>query len=236
MWRNGAYVATFDGLGGAYNHSCASPYVGTGDHIIVESSEGGNNCTGQSGTPAGISQLSLTFSADTSSVNARGVVAGDYLKVVGNTAHYVDFTYQPSEKASPHDVIPPGALSAYGGWINDAGQVAGSYEDAQHVRHGFLLTGGVYTSFDLPTQPVNLYVTGNDQYGRVVGTYTDSSKQYAFVFHAGTVTVLRTFPLQEKVANVSISHYGKFIAISDYNTSNGRTKSWLATCATGSAC
>ena len=104
------------------------------------------------------------------------------------------------------------------------------------MQHGFLLTGGVYTSFDLPTQPVNLYVTGNDQYGRVVGTYTDSSKQYAFVFHAGIVTVLRTFPLQDQVANVAISHYGKFIAISDYNTSNGTTRSWLATCATGSAC
>ena len=113
MWRNGAYIATFDGLGGAYNHECASPYIGTGDHIIVDSSEGGMNCTGQSGTPAGISRLSLTYFADTSSVNARGVVAGDYLKVVGNTAHYVDFTYQPSEKASLHDVIPPGAVSAY---------------------------------------------------------------------------------------------------------------------------
>src|SRR5260370_11598399 len=63
--------------------------------------------------------------------------------------------------------------------INDAGDVAGYYADANDVVHGFLLSRGNFTSFDFPaagtfrgfgTQPF-----GINNAGTIVGIYTDTA-------------------------------------------------------------
>ena len=43
-----------------------------------------------------------------------------------------------SERSELYKVIPPGATASFGGWINDANQIAGSYQDSHNVLHGFI--------------------------------------------------------------------------------------------------
>jgi probable HAF family extracellular repeat protein len=50
------------------------------------------------------------------------------------------------------------ALTAFG--INDAGQIVGFYYDTNVVYHGFLLSGGAYTTFNDP-----LAIRGTAAYG-----------------------------------------------------------------------
>jgi uncharacterized membrane protein len=53
--------------------------------------------------------------------------------------------------------------------INNEGQIAGSYSDANDRRHGFTLDDGVYTTVDVPDAPGNTGVLDIDDRGRLVG-------------------------------------------------------------------
>ncbi len=128
--------------------------------------------------------------------------------------------------APPHTILPHGATAAFGGWINDANQIAGSYEDLAQGLHGFVYHNGAYVAFDLPVKPDALTTQGIDQDGRVVGVFTKGVTQFAFVHTAIGVTLLRRFPAHDTV-HVAASHFGHFIAISD-TAPNGVARSFLA--------
>ena len=53
--------------------------------------------------------------------------------------------------------------------INNEGQIAGSYADANDRRHGFVLDNGAYTTVDAPDAPGNTTVLDIDDRGRLVG-------------------------------------------------------------------
>jgi uncharacterized membrane protein len=53
--------------------------------------------------------------------------------------------------------------------INDAGQVAGTYVDANDRQHGFVLDGGAFTTVDAPDAPGNTQVLDIDDGGRLIG-------------------------------------------------------------------
>ena len=57
--------------------------------------------------------------------------------------------------------------------INDAGQIVGGYEDAKQVWHGFIYSGGTYTTIDDPLG-TNSIVTGITDSGEIAGSYEDS--------------------------------------------------------------
>jgi uncharacterized membrane protein len=75
----------------------------------------------------------------------------------------------------------PGSFSEDGG-LNNSGAIAGQYCSAKSCAlltsvgtlHGFLLSGGVYTTFDYPGA-VETFVFGLDNFDDVVGTCEDSS-------------------------------------------------------------
>jgi hypothetical protein len=98
----------------------------------------------------------------------------------------------------------PGAFQTDAGPINDAGQVAGTYEDASGSQHGFLRSAsGAFTLFDI-TGSTSLVVRGMNQAGEVVGFYTtDRFAEFPHGFlrdPSGTITsfdvpgALSTFP------------------------------------------
>ena len=46
-------------------------------------------------------------------------------------------------------LIDPVAKFTFASGINDAGQIVGSFQDANGHRHAFLYSGGTYTTFDV---------------------------------------------------------------------------------------
>src|SRR5258708_10786045 len=54
--------------------------------------------------------------------------------------------------------------------INDTGQIVGTYADASGV-HGFLLSGGSYTTPQAPLAPQNTLAAGINGPGQNVGNY-----------------------------------------------------------------
>lgn len=64
----------------------------------------------------------------------------------------------------------PGALSTSAGGINARGEIVGSYVDANHHSHGYLLRGGEFTTIDFPGSAfTEAWGVGPD--GEVVGDY-----------------------------------------------------------------
>ena len=74
-------------------------------------------------------------------------------------------------------IIPinvPGATNTFATGVNNAGQVVGFYLDAGYSRHGFLLSGGLITTFDVPGA-IRTYPTGINDSGQIVGSWSDGS-------------------------------------------------------------
>src|SRR5262245_65523912 len=69
-----------------------------------------------------------------------------------------------------------GRTQAFG--VNDADEIVGSYQDATG-QHGFLLSGGTYTTFDLPLATLGTFATGINASGQIVGDYHNSTGRYS---------------------------------------------------------
>ena len=80
--------------------------------------------------------------------------------------------------------------TAYG--INNNGQIVGQYIDSSNNPHGFLYSGGVYTTLD---DPDGIYTTayGINDAGMVVGSYSpaiNSNTTLGFLYDAGAYSTL----------------------------------------------
>jgi len=89
--------------------------------------------------------------------------------------------------------------SASGGYVNDLGQVAGSYIDSSGRPEGFLYKSGTVTSFLMPTPAASLQVAGLNLGGRVAGAYTDMTDpnhhlQRGFLYNGSSVATFGAFP------------------------------------------
>jgi probable HAF family extracellular repeat protein len=72
--------------------------------------------------------------------------------------------------------------------INNSGQIVGYFEDPQ--RHGFLYSGGTYTTIDVPMATLT-EADGINDLGHIVGTYQDSgSRFHGYIYRNGTYTTL----------------------------------------------
>src|SRR5438445_2488087 len=68
------------------------------------------------------------------------------------------------------DVDYPGAAWTAPSKINDAGQIVGQYLDGSGIRHGFLLSGGAYTTIDCPSPYTSQSgAFGINNLGQIVG-------------------------------------------------------------------
>jgi hypothetical protein len=233
VWQDGKYVTTFlGGEGGVV--PAFLPFIGTSDHVSFNISEDFGIVVPIFGKLSATRGLQNTGGfPQIASINANLEVAGQVsigCLVADQLVGTAVFTYAGQKMSC---LLPPTATNSYGGWLNDHGQVAGSYSDAKGGLHGFLYTAGAYKSFDMPTKPLALTVQGIDVAGRVVGTYEDAQGSYGFVYGGGTVTKLGAF-LRKASIQVSISRATDRIAISA--TLPGGARSFLATCVTGTGC
>ena len=60
--------------------------------------------------------------------------------------------------------------------VNDSGQVVGYYFDASNQAHGFLYSGGAYTTIDIGAH--GTFVTGINDSGQMVGYFQDFFNHY----------------------------------------------------------
>ena len=71
--------------------------------------------------------------------------------------------------------------------INDQGQIVGFYVDSSGATHGFLYSGGTYTTLDDPLGTGGTFAQGINDQGQIVGYYIDSSNTlHGFLYSGGT--------------------------------------------------
>jgi probable HAF family extracellular repeat protein len=85
----------------------------------------------------------------------------------------------------------PGAFATVAQGINDAGQIVGAYADGVGT-HGFLLSGGKFTSLDDPmAAPGNTQAEGINSAGQVVGFYYDAGGHaHGYLYSNGSYTTV----------------------------------------------
>jgi hypothetical protein len=105
----------------------------------------------------------------------------------------------------------PGSLNTEAWGINDSGQIVGRYTTAG-MGHGFLLSGGTYTSIDV-SGPYSTDANGINNGGLVVGTYFNPSTNpstHGFLRSGGSYTPLNG-------AGRGINNQGQIVGTSGLN-------------------
>jgi hypothetical protein len=224
-FRDNAYISLDDGS--AYHlPQDLIPYIGSADHIAYASWTGDAfaSFAGKPGQEVPVTAPNAGLFTYVQSVNNSFHIAGSFMGILRDNLTPVVFFGTVSHL---RQIAPPGATYSYGGYVNDANQVAGAYADKAGKVHGFVYDQKTYTSFDMPTQPMTaLTIQGIDSKGRVVGAYSDNKRQHGFVYAAGHVTLLGTFPTTDQLG-LSISYFGRYISLCD-TAPGGVARSWLA--------
>jgi probable HAF family extracellular repeat protein len=108
-------------------------------------------------------------------INASGQIVGSYHTATETNG----FLFNPST-GSYTPLIDPVARFTFAEDINDAGQIVGSFREANGHEHGFLYSGGTYTTFDVPNSTLT-HAFGINNAGQIVGRYTNASGQHGFL-------------------------------------------------------
>jgi probable HAF family extracellular repeat protein len=124
----------------------------------------------------------------------------------------------------------PGNTQAYG--INNAGQIVGQYTDSNRLRHGFLYSGGSYTTLDDPLATNGTFARGINNAGQIVGQYIDGRGEHGFLYSGGVYTTLDdplaasgTSPFGAGTYARGINDAGQIVGL--YVDSGGRTHGFL---------
>jgi probable HAF family extracellular repeat protein len=79
-------------------------------------------------------------------------------------------------------------IFAYG--INEAGQIVGLYGGSDGYIHGFLYSGGMYTTLDDPSATKGTFARGINAAGQIVGYDNDNTGTHGFLLSGGIYTTL----------------------------------------------
>jgi probable HAF family extracellular repeat protein len=121
-------------------------------------------------------------------INDSGQVVGRYVGADGNyhvylftNGSFVSFDYPGALQTAPEDYSHVGGLNNLGDITTDYANGAPfkqllSAKDAGHI-HGFILSGGVFASFDFPAAAATLPFGINDN-RQVVGVYADVNEAF----------------------------------------------------------
>jgi hypothetical protein len=108
-------------------------------------------------------------------INNHGVVLGDpflnssYVGGIGWTWNGSSYSFFSAPGADPKQL----GTATYS--INDAGQIAGYFQDSSGVVHGYLKTGSNFTTLDAPGAVGTTSAQGINNLGYVTGYYLDAS-------------------------------------------------------------
>src|SRR5262245_26162178 len=120
-------------------------------------------------------------------INERGDVVGVFVDSSGATRGFVRF----SDGSFSAPIVDPNDIVGFteGRGINNRRTVVGDYATSDGNLHGFLLSGGTFTGFDVPGASFTAVLSINNP-GDIAGTFVDGSGlQRAFVRVGGTLTL-----------------------------------------------
>src|SRR5205807_4173966 len=120
-------------------------------------------------------------------INERGDIVGEFIDSNGVVRGFVRF----SDGSFSAPIVDPNDTVAFteGRGINNPGTVCGDYNTSDGNLHGFFLSGGTFTEYDVPGA-VFTAVLGINNPADFAGTFIDGSGiQQAFVSVGGTVTL-----------------------------------------------
>jgi hypothetical protein len=120
-------------------------------------------------------------------INEKGDIVGEYIDSSGVVRGFVRF----SDGSFSAPIVDPNDTVGFteGRGINNSGTVVGDYGTAEGNDHGFFLSGGTFTQYDVPGAP-STDVFGINDAGDFTGTFSNSDNTilYAFVNVGGTLT------------------------------------------------
>jgi hypothetical protein len=150
-------------------------------------------------------------------INLRGDIAGDYLDASNVRRGFIRL----SNGSFSAPIVEPNDTANFtrGRGINNARTIDGDFFNvADNAFHGFILSGGIFTQFDIgPGLSTDLF--GINDAGNFVGAYGSLSQvNQAFVNIAGATTVI-TIPGQYDAGANGINNFNQVTGT--YSTSNG---------------
>jgi hypothetical protein len=111
-------------------------------------------------------------------VNASNVVIGVY---DGSDYHGHGYVAAGGPNGGYVSFDPPGSIATTPICINDAGVIAGDWEDTNQVIHAFVMTAdGTITEWD-PPGSVLTFVQGINETGSITGYYADNGQSPAYI-------------------------------------------------------
>src|SRR5881398_4015234 len=120
-------------------------------------------------------------------INERGDVVGEFIDSLGVTRGFVRF----SDGSFSAPIVDPNDTVGFteGRGINNSRTVVGDYATPDGNLHGFFLSGGTFTEYDVPGA-VFTAVLGINNPADFAGTFVDASGiQQAFISVGGTLTL-----------------------------------------------
>jgi probable HAF family extracellular repeat protein len=121
-------------------------------------------------------------------VNDHGQIVGTYVDILTGIRH--GFFLNDGELTTvAHPDAAPAGFGSGGVSINNAGQIAGFYMDASFAVHAFVLSGGVYSTIDMPN-PGGAYGISNN--GVVSGSDNDGTTHHGFMAEISGGTLVPT--------------------------------------------
>jgi len=145
-------------------------------------------------------------------INDRGDVVGVYIDSGGVTRGFVRF----SDGSFSAPIVDPNDAVGFseGRGINNSRTVVGDYSDTDGNLHGFFLSGGAFTGFDVPGAFFTAVLSINNS-SDFSGTFIDNSGiQQAFVSVHGTLTLFSVPGAQATLAyqinnsgNLTVGYY-----------------------------
>jgi probable HAF family extracellular repeat protein len=184
-------------------------------------------------------------------INASGQIVGYYQTQEGSGYVNHGFIYNGGSYTILEDpAAPPIPGASVSGTavldINARGQIVGYYNDSTGFFHGFVYSGGTFTTLDNPLGVGGTSLTGINDAGEIVGLYGDDVGTHGFLYSRGTFTTIDypTSPGNSFATDISnsgqiVGYYGdahtihgflatptnahrKFFESADDGTGNGR--------------
>src|SRR5205807_8687433 len=131
-------------------------------------------------------------------INERGDVVGEFIDSTGVARGFVRF----SDGSFSAPIVDPNDTVGFteGRGINNSRTVVGDYETSDLNQHGFFLSGGTFTEYDVPGA-VTTNVLGINDPGDFAGTFDPGNGiLQAFISVGGTLT---SFSLPGAIATVA---------------------------------
>jgi YD repeat-containing protein len=163
----GAYATSVNGINASGQIvGCYTAQEGGGSQIFLYS--GGSFST--------IVYPDHPYVTSLTGINTSGLIVGEEFNYLGWNG-FVDSAGTFISITDP--VAGPSGPLTYANGINDSGEVAGTYIDQAQAEHGFIYSGGSYTTIDYPGAPLGTpiegtKITGINNSGQIIG-YGDGS-------------------------------------------------------------